>query len=235
MAVTVPHILLTAHGSLPGGESWTCGLRTLREPTFLSAGSGAALAAAVANNWRVFYNSNPKLFGQGSADHAKVIGCTVRELNNEGITVAQYEGTPSTAALSVSQPPSMPNQIALAVSLLTTRAGRTGKGRIYLPSIAWTMSDILNSQLVSGSLTALTNSVKTLLDGVNASIATHFGSPLRLAVQSPTAAGQLLVPDGTGPYDGAEIIGIKIGSVFDTLRGRRASINEEYTGATLAP
>jgi hypothetical protein len=233
MAPTVPHILLTVHGTLPGGEVWTCGLRTYNAPTFLSTSSGAALAAAAANRWMTFRNSRSDLFANLTGKCATVDGVTLRELDVNGLTVTQYEGVPTTALTVSTEGQSAANQNALAVTLLTTRAGRTGKGRIYLPCLNQ-QGMFTNGQLLPGVITAVAASVKTLLDGINTDIATHFGSALKLAVQSPTAAKAWFDDNSLADYNGAVITAFKIGTAVDTQRRRRSSLTEAYTQLALA-
>lgn len=236
MVGTIPHILMTAHGTMPGGEIWSCGLRSYWTPTNLSPESGQTLANNVAERWGVFRDtasSGSLLFGQGVTNSAHVVGCTVRELNNFGVTISQYEGSPTTPELTGASPAFAPNQSALCVTLITARAGRTGKGRFYLPCLKLG-SDTLNSQVSTTALTAITASVKTLLDGINVDLAAAFGGPLRIAVQSPKAS-EVLLGDPVNPdYHGADVIAFKIGSVIDTQRRRRASLNETYSTAALA-
>lgn len=234
MAPTVPHILLTAHGVMPGGELWSCGLRTYKRDSFLSPPSGAALAVAVANRWRTFSNASTELFADLPGSRAQVDGVTVRELDIDGVSVTQYEGVPTVAQTTSTNGSCLPNQCALAVSLLTDRAGRTGKGRIYLPILGYITPSLVGGQLPAAWINALVPKVKTLLDGVNTDLATHFGSVLRLAVQSPTAAKKVFDDNSLADYNGAEITSFKIGSVIDTQRRRRDSIPETYTVGTIA-
>lgn len=234
MTPTVPHILMTASGALPGGETWSCGLRTYRAPTYLSIASGNALALAVANRWRVFQNTQTLLFGQGALEKATLTGLIVREINDVGVTVTQYEAAPTTAVLNADFRALLPNQCALAVSLLTARAGRTGKGRIYLPCIALNVGALVNGQILASVVNSIAAGVKILLDGINTDLATNFGSTLRLAVQSPKAAKDWFDDNSLADYNGAEMIGFKVGSVIDTQRRRRDSVPETYVSGVLA-
>ena len=233
MTPTVPHILMTVHGALPGGELWTCGLRTYKADTFLSTASGRALANAVAERWQTLRNNVLGLFANSPGNCATVEGVTVRELDIEGVTVTQYEGVPTTAATVGAIKQSAANQNALAVTLLTARAGRTGKGRIYLPCLA--EADLFaNGQLTETPVSIAGTNVKILLDGINADLATNFGAVLRLAVQSPASAKAVFDDNSLADYNGAEITGFKIGSAVDTQRRRRTSLRETYTQYALA-
>jgi hypothetical protein len=225
---------MTVHGLMPGGETWSCGLRTYRRPTFLSTASGQALANAVANRWRTFQNDMPNMFGVYSGGSVvTVAGVTVREINDDGVGETQYEGLPSIAVAGAGSAPAscLPNQITLCVSLLTARAGRTGKGRIFLPYAVGGVQPATGQTAVQ---TGAAGFVKTLLDGINTDLTTHFGSTLKLAVQSPTSAQKWFDDNSLADYNGAVITGFKIGNVLDTQRRRRSSLIEVYAPGVVA-
>jgi hypothetical protein len=226
---------MTVHGTMPGQESWTCGLRTYRAESFLSVPSGSALAIAVSNRWRTLFNSEVGLCASLPGSRATVDGVTVREINDVGVTVTQYEGIPTVAQVDATAAASMPNQAALAVTLLTARAGRTGKGRIYLPCLNYVgVGAFAGGQITQAVINLLAPKIKTLLDGINTDLAANFGSALKLAVQSPTSAKKVFDDNSLADYNGAVITGFKIGSVIDTQRRRRQSIAESYTQGVLA-
>jgi hypothetical protein len=236
---TVPHILLTAHGNLPGGDNWTCGLRTYKRDSFLSPASGNSLAVAAANRWMAFRNtvSGLGLFGGVVSKRATIEGVTVREIDGDGIGVTQYEGIPTTAYTASVLDQTMPNQCSLVVTLCTDRAGRTGKGRIFLPCLAIQTGYLVGGQLgavAAGYTDLLGDGLKVMLDGINTDLTTHFGSVLPLAVQSPTAAKAWFDDNSLADYNGAKITSIKIGSVIDTLRRRRSSVKESYITKVIA-
>lgn len=234
MAPTVQHILMSVHGQLPGGERWTCGLRSYQLANFLSVASGDALALNVANRWRVFANTCTSLFGGASAPVATVDGVTVREINTSGVTEVQHEAVPTTALGAGSLVQTMPNQCALAITLLTTRAGRTGKGRIYLPCIAMPATEYTGGVLLPSATNTVKAGFKILLDGINTDLATAAGTTLKLAVQSPTSAKKVFDDNSLADYNGAVITGFKVGNVIDTQRRRRTSVPEIYLTGVVA-
>jgi hypothetical protein len=235
MAPTVPHILMTAHGTLPGGELWTCGLRSYKADSFLSAASGNALAVAVANRWRTFRNDATPLFAGLPGSCATIDGATVRELDINGVTVAQYEGIPTVEPTSqLTLAASMPNQCALVVTLVSDRAGRTGKGRIYLPCLAIPVSQFVAGMIVPGQIANFVAPLSTMLNGINTDLATNFGSVLKLAVQSPTSAKAWFDDNSLADYNGSVITSYKIGNRVDIQRRRAASLKEIYTTAPVA-
>ena len=239
MTPTIPHVLMTVHGTLPAGESWSCGLRTLAWATDLGDTKGPALGVAVANRFRVLANSTQGggLFGNTTAspNPATIDGVTVRRINEDGLTVEQFEGSPTTALVTVADnSTNLPNQCAVVVSLITARAGRTGRGRIYLPAMK--SPAILSGRIGASFVTSLVATLKTMFDGINTDVHTATDASNFLAVQSSVASaepGVWTVGAPTG-YMGARITQIKVGDVVDDQRRRRASIREAYTGAVLA-
>jgi hypothetical protein len=221
---------------MPGGDNWTCTLRSYHVGSFLSVASGNDLALAAANRWVTFRNTQLQLFGGTPGMHAHVDGVTLREITDGGVTAAQYEKAPTTSHVATAQAQSMPNQCALAISLLTDRAGRTGKGRVYLPCLAVTPTNLENGQLTTsgGNLTTIAVDFKTMIDGLNTDLTTHFGSALKLAVLSPTAAKQVFDDDSLADYNGAVITSIRVGTGIDTQRRRRASLKEIYLSQVIA-
>lgn len=239
MAPTIPHVSMTASGSLPGGESWSCGLRSLAWATDLGESAGVALAVAVGNRWRALANAADayKLFGNctTSAGQALIDRVVVRRLDEDGITVEQYEAAPTTALVAGGTgPTAMPNQCTVVATLITARAGRTGKGRIYLPCAS--SLTLAANRIPSGTVTALATQIKTMLDGINTNLKTATDSANWLAVQSSVASqepGAWTVGAPSG-YMGAKIVSVRIGDVIDTQRRRRASVREVYSTAVLA-
>jgi hypothetical protein len=235
MPPTVPHILLTASGLMPGGDTWSCGLRSWRTTTPLGDAGGPALALAVANRWMDFRNTRFDLFGSVAGSEATIGGVVIRELNGEGITTRQYEAAPTTAKTGGTGGQAMPNQAAVVVSLVSSRAGRTGKGRFYVPAVGLPIGTLLADRMIAGQVSAIVTSVKTLLDGINTDLGANPGGGVKLAIQSATAAAIVFDADGSlAEYDGSVITGFRVGNVIDTQRRRRSSVAETYTTASLA-
>jgi hypothetical protein len=220
---------------MPGGDQWSCGLRTLAHEPGLTNVQGNALALAAANRWKAFANSvgGSKVFApNGTNTFATIEGVTVRELNNNGVTVAQYEAAPSTAGTNNGAMTSvLPNQCSLVVTLLTARAGRTGKGRIYLPAAGFVLNTA--GRIATADIAVLVPVIKTMLDGLNTDLNAQMPG-VKLAVQSAVAAAIQWPWTGTeGAYVGAAINSFRVGDVVDTQRRRRASLIEAYTSAAL--
>jgi hypothetical protein len=118
-----------------------------------------------------------------------------------------------TAAGSSVSGSQLPLQSATAVSLTTPRAGATGRGRIFLPTVKETLDADGRHNIAR---------VQTLRDQVR---------QLILAINGNTQVGNVVVSSSKG-YE-TLVTGVRCGRVVDTLRSRRASQVEEYQSAAL--
>lgn len=216
-----PHILYTAHGKLPGGESWSCGLRTAtHSPTLAELTTLADIAETA---WHNFWTTPTPAFQNWNPSGVTYDGVTARALTNEGVTVFQVEShaTSPTTGSSTLNPGG--DQAALTVSLVTNLSGRHGRGRIYLPLLCPIISPT-TGRLDPGMLGFIVTGCTKLLDDINTSGTTGSINPA-LAVQSRTSG-----------LPAAPIVECKVGDVLDTIRGRRKKLREVYTpGAAVPP
>lgn len=226
MAVLPSHILMTFHGSLSGGESWTCGIRTTQidESILTEAAPLLAVGIQAANAMQIFRNAHIDFWG-GVDSIAGFTGVTVRGLNQAGITIGQAEASPTgtNAGISATVKPH-PNQCAVVVTLETDRAGRTGKGRIYLPLIG---IPVLGGKLQSTSMPLIASGMAGVLQAINTGLDANFPDH-DVAVQSAKA----FATDGAS-YTGAAIVGVKVGDTYDTQRRRRNNMIEQYSSAVV--
>ena len=240
---TIPHVLLTAHGGLPGGEVWSCGLRSLAFADPILEGPGQQLALAAANRWRDMQNL-PGIahimgnnVGVGATAKATLDGVTVRQINEDGQTVQQYEASPVTALVTqntTAKP--WPNQCAIVVTLVTGRAGRTGKGRVYLPAVG--SLDLVGDRIPAVDSQRIADAFSALITGLNLDLIAATGPGNGVAVQSGKVAAEPGILkwtplDQTG-YMGAKVIAVRVGDVVDTQRRRRKSVAESYTTKAVA-
>ncbi len=112
--------------------------------------------------------------------------------------------------------PTMPLQTALVVSLVTGRAGPTGKGRFFLP---WP-SKGLDPTFV------LSETDRDLLQSVAASFVRGIGS-----LASPATAGDDVVVASSKGYL-SPVTGVRVGRVPDTMRSRRNQLLEAFDPPT---
>jgi len=125
----------------------------------------------------------------------------------------------SQAGYAVGQ--TQPNQICVVATLFTPKAGRSGKGRIYLPLLA--LPAVSADPRDGVHQTALAGQIAAWIEDVNA-ISTATAGPFRVSVQSRLGAGT------PGP-----VTGVGIGDVLDTQRRRRNKLVETYSIAPVSP
>jgi len=113
----------------------------------------------------------------------------------------------------------LPFQSAIVTSIRTNTPGASGRGRIYWPLLAATLTS-------AGRLSVPTNAnvvadMKTYLTGIRSALAAAFPTiGFDLAVRSKTTK--------TTPH----AVRIQIGNVIDTQRRRRDNLTESYASVT---
>jgi hypothetical protein len=131
---------------------------------------------------------------------------------NDDETVVPCTGSPGKAP-----------QVALAVSTVTQFAGRTGRGRFYLPLPDY--APLEQGLLPEVTRQAVLTRAVTFLNAINtAAVANGFG---RLCIASggsvTTNQPPALIP----------ITAVRVGRVLDTMRSRRSALNEAYVQTAL--
>lgn len=113
----------------------------------------------------------------------------------------------------------LPAQSALAISSRANIVGRSGRGRFYVPALTTQLLDStgeVDSVKATNALTA----TKTFIDGMQGIIG---GLSVQRSIYSITSAGKATA---------VRPVELRIGHLVDTIRSRRAQVEEEY--ATLA-
>jgi hypothetical protein len=135
-------------------------------------------------------------------------------------TLVDFSSAPTTGgSVHATEPP----QAALVVSLNTSRTGRVGRGRFYLPMPCFPSSptDLLISDAAAhGVALAASTWIKALND------AAANGSPPqgpRVCVASGGSVKNAVPP---GNY---EVTSVRVGRVVDTVRSRRNALDEAYS------
>lgn len=203
-----------------GAEEWSTGF-------YLGASGVDATAPTqtwvddVATYWQTFFTAaNSKISNRYQTTQVKAA-----LLNTDGTTVSgsvQYHmfATPISGAYTVNH--NVP-QCSLAVTLTSAiPRGGASKGRMYLPGYAPAIGT--DGHISSTDITALSGTVSTFLNAINADI--DQPGRLILASKSDATLGRLAV--------NADITGYKIGNVYDTQRRRRNGLVETYTAGTVA-
>jgi hypothetical protein len=134
----------------------------------------------------------------------------VNELGESGPPRTQWKGdTVATGGTTGHLPP----QCALAVSLNGVSRFSNERGRFYLPSPAVTAGTA--GDIGAGTATDISNSAASFLSAVN----TAMGGP-KCAVAS--TKGTLTI-----------VTSVRVGRVIDTIRSRRASLDEKYSNPSV--
>jgi hypothetical protein len=144
--------------------------------------------------------------------------CTVREIGVDGVTVGQAEASPGSPVAGVGTP-TKPNQVAVVITLISTLAGRRGRGRIFLPILAGTMG--ATGRMGSTQRDSLADTADTLVTGV--------GQAMGARVQADAVSVQSQVVPSS-----AIVTSIRVGDVFDTQRRRRDNLIESYTSRVIS-
>lgn len=213
------HISLQFHGSLPGGEVWSFGLRTggaTPTPGVLQVYATYAIAMAV-KNWT---KAASDLGSYNSVD-TKLLGVTARALDITGVTTNVAEAAPLVPTAGAAAAQSAPNQSALCVSLGTNLAGRHGKGRVFLPYLNPSFDPAKPGKINFVTAHAAGQFVANLISDLNVVDEAYAGDPplqfWPICVQSRTRVG--------APPPVSKVI---VGDVVDTIRGRRNKLLEAY-------
>jgi hypothetical protein len=205
-----PHLYLQWGGTLPGNETWSCGLRLSEINTGPWPDTdAAAMLPAVATAIEAFH-----------ARPASMISafCNLTFVKLNPINVSGHYDLPTTNELVIapesggSSTNLYPNQVALVASLVTAvTRGPAHAGRIYLPMPTAALGT--DGEISSGDRDTIKGSLNTLLTQLNAVRSTY-----AVAVHSRKA----------GAPAQRIVTGWKVGRVLDTQRRRRKSLVENY-------
>ena len=215
MAYGENHLLYSFTGTLPGGEVWSCGLRTAGALGSTSQVTLDALAANAVIQWSTFHAVSANNLGTTVVFDL----ATVRVISTAGLTIGQAEGSPA-APVTGGGAVSKPNQCAVVVTVLTATAGRRGRGRFYVPVLAGSVTAL--GRLTAVHRDSLADTAANLLSGLNAGLANAV-YPARIGVQSQTG------------LTSAVATSIRVGDVWDTQRRRRDNLVESYTSRPVVP
>lgn len=106
-----------------------------------------------------------------------------------------------------------PYQTAVCVSLVTARAGATGKGRFFLPQTIHQVATT-DARLTSANASAIATAAKAFVNAVQ------------------TAAGSNILVVSSKGY-ASNVTAVKVGRALDTMRSRRENLPEEYVQLAL--
>lgn len=198
---------LTVRGNITGGESWSfghyqelTGLIDLPSPTDLQTVCDACEGHA-ATLWTAL-----KAFNHAGVSYT---GLNMRFIRN-GATVFSNQTNEATAIPGTGGQ-TIPVFTARVVTVQTARAGRSYRGRIYLP---YTGQVPVSGTPLWTSNSALVTAVKTYMLGCTAEI---------LTLPDAVTAGPVVYSATVGGHE--PVIGLRMDNKPDTQRGRERSIS----------
>jgi|SRR5215475_4350820 len=120
------------------------------------------------------------------------------------------------AGTAVDEP--LPPNVSVVGSKTTILPTRQGRGRVYFPPP--TLASVDSGKIAAASVAIYANAWKNFLH----SVATAAGGAYTPVIFHPTG----------DPAEFTEIVGIRVGDVFDTQRRRRNKLKEAYTELSIA-
>lgn len=203
------HLYLQWGGKLPGNEQWSCGLRMASTGAVTSLDPTSMIAAATTAVQTYHTSVLTSISSRALLQFVKLNaigtdGHYVESSTTEQI-VADVGGGGSGAS-------TMPNQIALAVSLTTAVSrGPAHRGRFYLPLPTFGLD--ANGVFAAANADAVSDATDTFISSLNA-----INASWKVAVISRKLGGPMQ----------RLVTGNKVGRVYDTQRRRRRSLIEDY-------
>lgn len=203
------HVYVQWGGKLPGNEQWSCGLRMYK--TVSSALAPDASFVAAAKTAIQAYHTSTTAFISGAAKLSYVKANVINVSGHYAFPVTEEVTVADVAGGGAAIPPH-PNQIALAISLITGFSrGPAHRGRFYMPlpmflPAADGLISVSDRDYAKGA-------AQGLISGLNAITAN-----LQVGVFSRKA----------GAAGHRQVTGVEVGRVLDTQRRRRRSLVEMY-------
>jgi hypothetical protein len=186
-------------------EEWQFGLKCAIDP----AAFVTADAQVAADGARAAFNTHiaPRLTSNKrltlvQASSVGDDGKWARKGDGGFVTAVNLTQSPGSNASSIKYPP----QLALAISLVTPRAGATGKGRFYLPLTGVVVGDDL--RLTQAAVDVEVAAAKAFLNAINA-----IGAPIGVFSSKGYAS---------------EVTAVRVGRAVDTQTRRRGDLIEGY-------
>jgi hypothetical protein len=201
--------------SIPGGEQ-IVNTVWMRKASFVFQDTDAQeIGDQVRNAWAALITAGSGGFTTGLAvfmgTDVQWTGVSTYRVNELGRSTQQAE-SPFAANVKGSAGSMLPPQLAVCVTLLTNRPGRSGRGRLFLGGIS---TGLLTPQ---GRLTVANR------DGISARMAAFYKA-VRDTPNNPDVARPVVVsPTAT---DANNITKVSVGDVPDTIRSRRNKLVEQ--------
>jgi hypothetical protein len=222
------HVLIQWGGGLPGGESWSCSLRTganTADPLSADVPSEDSVAAWLTGSIKDAVTAYHTRVTTGINPLATLTFIKANRINKQGHykDALTHEVVLAPVAGAGNNGPVLPNQCTLAISLTTgfTR-GPAHRGRFYLPLP--TVQIVGNTgQISDGDVQNIRNSTKTFIEAI-ADVP---------GVDAPFSQTPTVFSRKQGAAGHRAITGVEVGRVIDTQRRRRRNVKEDYASAVL--
>lgn len=191
-------------------ETWQFGLRSMRDVSALPQESRNEIANVLAQVWGTHLAPLHRSHVVLTRAEIRHIGADGRETrDSDGAFSGQGQSPATTAIPGTSSAATIyPPHVAVVASLVTGRAGATGKGRVFLPAPGFLLSaaDLRMTQANTDTIRA---GFRAFIIAVNEAI----GLPVSVVSSKGYAS---------------EVIAVKVGRALDTQRSRRRDLQEEY-------
>lgn len=208
---STPHLYLTWGGPLPGNEQWTCGVRlapTSAQSEAQAVSAAAALLPDYVTPLKAWFISAQSMIS--STCRMNWVKCNAIGTDGEYIEDTTNEAAFADIYGSVGM--AVPNQIALAISLITGfNRGPAHRGRFFSPMPAIAVG--ADGLIAAADRNYTKTSAETLLAGIN-----NQSAVWDVHVMSRKA----------GAPAHRSVSGIEVGRVLDTQRRRRNKLPETY-------
>jgi len=203
MAFPTSFLRSILHWTLPDGE--VAAVRTHWEPSSAIVSLDDATADAFEARAETYWADIKSHYAPATL----FVGTTLQWIGTDGLVLATLDRTISGVA-GTADAANLPTECALVVSLRTANAGRSGRGRMYLPALG------TNEVLGDGRCTS------GATDDISQASATYLG-PLTIGAETYTAVVASTTKELLQP-----ILFTRVGDVFDVQRRRRNQIAEVY-------
>jgi len=203
------HLYLQWGGTLPGAESWSCGMR-LAAVVAANDGDPAGMIAGCSSAIKAFHADVAARISSA----AKLTFVKLNMINTAGHYASDSTYEDIFTAINGGLTPTNPiaNQLALAITLTTAvERGRAAKGRFYLPLPAMVLGSDGLVQTVDRD--AVKTRALTMVNAISAVSANYDVAVFSRKQGSPTHR---------------VVTGVQVGRVLDTQRRRRRSLLEAY-------
>lgn len=201
------HYYVQWGGSLPGGDEWSCGVRMLPDVPGPPPNDPALLtgAAAAVQAW----HNNGMISPRALLKFTKV---NLVGINGRYVADSTFEHVHPNVPGSGPEARTLPNQVAMAVSLVTgVSRGPAHRGRFYMPlPTVLTQTD---GRVTEGDADAVRAAGQTFVAAMNAA---HAGWSMAVFSRKAGRAAHRFVT------------GVEVGMVLDTQRRRRNKLAENY-------